>query len=92
MRRFIIFTGIFAIGATGWILLDADPGGRQELVDRIANAFGADTAEPPPPNWGDVATAVGEFTDADRELREVLNPALGDNNADILPVGGGAVE
>ena len=92
MRRFLILSGVIAVGAVGWILLDADPGGRQVLVDRIANAFGTDNGEAPPPNWGDVATAVGEFTDADRELRGVLNPALNGDNADIVPTVGGRTE
>ena len=76
MRRFALLTLVFGIGAVGWLLLDADPEGRQELVDRITNAFsgGDETA---PPNWGDVATKVGEFADEERELREILDPALG---------------
>ena len=76
MRRGLVLAAVLVVGALAWVLLDADPDGRQELVDRLANAFGADTEEAPPPNWGDVATKVGEFTEADRELREVLNPAL----------------
>lgn len=77
MRRRAIVLGVaFAVGAVGWIILDADPEGRQALVDRLANAFGGGPEETAPPNWGDVATKVGEFTEADRELREVLNPAL----------------
>jgi hypothetical protein len=75
MRRFLVLAVAFTIGAVAWILLDADPEGRQELVDRIANAFNG-TEEAPPPNWGDVATKVGEFTDEERALREALNPAL----------------
>jgi len=73
-RRFWLLTMVFAVGAVGWLLLDADPEGRQDLVDRITNAFSGEAA--PPPNWGDVATKVGEFTEEERELRAVLNPAL----------------
>ena len=76
MRRFFVLAIVFAVGAAAWLLLDADPDGRQALVDRLADAVGMGEEETPPPNWGDVATKVGEFTEADRELREVLNPAL----------------
>ena len=76
MRRFWVLTIVIGVGVIAWLLLDADPEGRQELADRIANAFGA-TEEAPPPNWGDVATKVGEFTEEERQLRETLNPAFG---------------
>ena len=75
MRRAIILTVVFAVGAVARIILDADPQGRQELLDRIAHAFNG-TEEAPSPNWGDVATKVGEFTDEERALRAVLNPAI----------------
>lgn len=75
MRRFLILTVAFTVGAVAWIILDADPEGRQELFDRIANAING-TEEAPAPNWGDVATKVGEFTDEERALRAVLNPAI----------------
>jgi hypothetical protein len=74
VRRFLILTLVFIVGAVGWVLLDADPEGRQELVDRITDAFSGNND--PPPNWGDVATKVGEFTEGERELRDVLNPAM----------------
>lgn len=78
MRRGIVFGTLIAVGALGWVLLDADPDGRQELVDRITNAFTDDPEEPAlPPNWGDVATKVGEFAEEERTLREALNPAIG---------------
>lgn len=78
MRRYVILTAAFVVAATAWVLLDADPDGRQELVDRITNAFSTPEEDPAPPNWGDVATKVGEFTEEERQLREVLNPALGE--------------
>ncbi len=76
MRRALVLTVAFTIGAVAWVILDADPQGRQALVDRIASVFNGNE-EAPPPNWGDVATKVGEFTDEERALRGVLNPALG---------------
>ena len=86
MRRGIVFGTLIAVGALGWVLLDADPDGRQELVDRITNAF-TDEREPPlPPNWGDVATKVGEFAEEERTLREALNPSIG---AEPTPPGAG---
>ncbi len=75
MRRFLVLAVTFTIGAVAWIILDADPEGRQALFDRIAHAFNG-TEEAPAPNWGDVATKVGEFTDEERALRAVLNPAI----------------
>ena len=80
MRRFWVLTVVIGVGVVGWLLLDADPEGRQELVDRITNAFSGGE-ETPPPNWGDVATKVGEFTEEERGLREVLNPAFGGDSA-----------
>jgi hypothetical protein len=88
MRRYVVLTGVFVVAAAAWLLLDADPDGRQELVDRITSAFSAQEEESAPPNWGDVATKVGEFTEEERQLREVLNPALGDG----LSVEGEAAE
>jgi hypothetical protein len=75
-RRFWLPAVVIGIGAVGWLLLDADPEGRQALFDRLADAFGG-AEETTPPNWGDVATKVGEFTEEERALRAVLNPALG---------------
>lgn len=79
MRRFLILGSVSVVAIVGWLLLDADPEGRQELVDRIGDAFGGDAeeAEPATPNWGDVATKVGEFAEEERALRSVLNPAFG---------------
>lgn len=77
MRRFLVLGAVFIVAAMAWLLLDADPDGRRELVDRITNAFSSPEEEPPAPNWGDVATKVGEFTEEERALREALNPAFG---------------
>lgn len=78
MKRFLVLAVVFIVAASAWLILDADPDGRQELVDRITNAFGGEEeAEPVAPNWGDVATKVGEFAEEERALREVLNPAFG---------------
>jgi hypothetical protein len=76
MRRFWILAVAIGIGAVGWLLLDADPEGRQALFDRLADVFGG-AEETAAPNWGDVATKVGEFTEEERALREALNPAFG---------------
>ena len=76
MRRFVVLTVLFSVATMAWLLLDADPEGRRDLVDRITNAF-TDEEVAPPPNWGDVATKVGEFTEEERALREALNPPLG---------------
>jgi hypothetical protein len=76
MRRFWILAVLIGVGAIGWLLLDADPEGRRALFDRLADAFGGGE-EAAAPNWGDVATKVGEFTAEERALREALNPALG---------------
>lgn len=84
-KRTVALVAVFAIGGLGWVLLDADPDGRQALADRLANVFGAGPEETAPPNWGDVATKVGEFAEADRELRDVLNPALEAGAEPALP-------
>jgi len=78
MRRFLVIGAVTTVVLVGWLLLDADPDGRQDLVDRIADAFGdgGEAEETAPPNWGDVATKVGEFTEEERALRSVLEPAL----------------
>ncbi len=82
MRRFWLLAVVIGLGAVGWLLLDADPEGRQALLDRLANAFGG-AEETARPNWGDVATKVGEFTEEERALREALNPALGGEPAPV---------
>ena len=86
MRRYLVLGAVFVVAVMGWLILDADPEGRQDLVDRISNAFSDPDEAPAAPNWGDVATKVGEFTEEERSLRDVLDPAFGEEiPADEIP-------
>ena len=64
----------YFVGGLAWLILDADPEGREQLWNEVTGIF--DGEEDRAPNWGDVATKVGEFTDEERALREALNPAI----------------
>jgi hypothetical protein len=74
MRRAVVLALLLAVGGLAWLILDADPEGRQQLWNEVTNLF--DGEEDRAPNWGDVATKVGEFTNEERALREALNPAI----------------
>jgi hypothetical protein len=74
MRRAVVFGLLIVAGALAWLILDADPEGREQLWNEVTGIFGAE--EDRAPNWGDVATKVGEFTEEERALRQALNPAI----------------
>lgn len=74
MRRAVVLGLVLAVGGLAWLILDADPEGRQQLWNEVTGLF--DGEEDRAPNWGDVATKVGEFTEEERALREALNPAI----------------
>jgi hypothetical protein len=76
MRRAIAFGVVIVVGVLAWLILDADPEGRQQLWNEVTGIFNGGE-EQRAPNWGDVATKVGEFTNEERALREALNPAIG---------------
>jgi hypothetical protein len=75
MRRAVVFGLLIAVGGLAWLILDADPEGREQLWNEVTGIFNGG-AEERAPNWGDVATKVGEFTGEERALREALNPAI----------------
>lgn len=70
-RRGLLLGAVFVIGAAGWIILDADPQGREDLWNRVTGLF--DGEDRPAANWGDVAAKVGEFAEEERALHERLN-------------------
>jgi hypothetical protein len=77
MRRTLGIGILLVVVIGGWLIIDADSRARDEIA-RIWDDFttflsGGDDAVP---NWGDVASKVGEFADEERALREVLDPAL----------------
>ena len=74
MRRAVVLALLIAVGGLAWLILDADPEGREQLWNEVTGLF--DGEEDRAPNWGDVATKVGEFTNEERALREALNPAI----------------
>jgi hypothetical protein len=74
MRRTVVLGLLIAVGGLGWLILDADPEGREQLWNEVTGIF--DGEEDRAPNWGDVATKVGEFTAEERALREALTPAI----------------
>ncbi|MCC6734718.1 MAG: hypothetical protein IT534_01160 [Bauldia sp.] len=73
--RALVVTGLVVVAVGTYVLLDADPEGRAELWNRVTTAFGAEQEPEAVPNWGDVAERIGQFTDEERALREVLTPA-----------------
>lgn len=80
MRGRAIVVGAVVVVAVGaYVLLDADQQGREDLWNRITTAFGGEREPEAVPNWGDVAQRIGEFTDEERALREVLAPAVADD-------------
>jgi len=77
MRTRTIVVGAVVVVAIGaFVLLDADREGREELWNRVTTAFGGEREPAAVPNWGDVADRIGQFTDEERALRQVLNPAV----------------
>ncbi|MGV8839457.1 MAG: hypothetical protein ACWA6X_04035 [Bauldia sp.] len=74
--RALVVTGLVVVAVGAYVLLDADPDGRAELWNRVTTAFGAEQEPEAVPNWGDVAERIGQFTDEERALREVLAPAV----------------
>ena len=78
MRARVILLGtVVVVGAAAFVILDADRAGTQDLWSRVTTVFRGNAEPAPRPNWGDVATQIGQFTDEERALREVLNPAIG---------------
>lgn len=76
-RRIVILGTLLVVGAAAFVILDADRAGTEDLWSRVTAIFRGSAEPPPEPNWGDVATRIGEFTDEERALREVLNPVPG---------------
>jgi hypothetical protein len=74
-RRTIVVGSLVVVAVGGFVLLDADREGREELWNRVTTAFGGEPEPEAVPNWGDVAERIGQFTDEERALREVLTPA-----------------
>lgn len=74
--RIIILGAALVVGAAAFVILDADRSGTEDLWSRVTAVFRGNAEPAAEPNWGDVATRIGEFTDEERALREVLNPAI----------------
>ena len=75
-RRTIVVGALVVVAIGGFVLLDADREGREELWNRVTTAFGGEQEPEAVPNWGDVAERIGQFTDEERALREGLTPAV----------------
>ncbi|MCW5717044.1 MAG: hypothetical protein KIS68_04335 [Bauldia sp.] len=74
--RTVVVGALVVVAVGGFVLLDADREGREELWNRVTTAFGGQQEPETVPNWGDVAERIGQFTDEERALREVLAPAV----------------
>jgi hypothetical protein len=74
--RMIVVSALVVVAVGTYVILDADPEGRADLWNRVTTAFGGEQEPAVVPNWGDVAQRIGQFTDEERALREVLTPTV----------------